>query len=764
MLAILSVAIAIGAVQVNAISVAQQNSPAWQRALNLTSLMTNEEKANITTGTGLVARCSGNTSPVARFNIPSLCFQDGPAGVRAVDGTSAFAAQVNAASTWDIDLIYQQALAMGAEFRGKGVNVALGPVAGGPLGRTPYNGRNWEGYGSDPYLHGIAAYHGVRGIQDNGVIATPKHFIAYEQETYRWTGVLNAVAGIGGPNPSNNTNAEQISSDLSERTLRELYLWPFEESLAAKPLAIMCSYNRINGTDACADGTLLNDLLKEELEFPGFVVSDWLSVFMAGSTNRTMNNGLDLDMPGGEGYWGSDLVTQVSNGTIAQSRLDDAVTRILYAYLEAGQDVGYPAVNYNSLTPAAVDAVGNVNKYLNVRANHSQIIRKVGEDSAVLLKNVAQNATGGLPLKSGARLAIFGTDAGPRPGGPNYGPTNGYPANSTNNGTVALGSGSGSAHFPYLIDPLAAITGAADLQKWQVSPVLLDYPANVTTGAEILNEYDAAMSGADTCLVFVSSFSGEGYDRTTLKFDNRGDQLIYYVASRCNNTVVVSHIVGVTNFEVPFSHPNVTAILNAGLPGQESGAALVSVLTGNTNPSGKLVYTILQNDNDYIPVNKTASSDPQAVFTEGLLTDYRAADAMNLPVRYPFGYGLSYTTFGYSNIKVTNITGYASAVRSQTLMNVTATVTNTGGLAGREVSQLYISFPSGSGEPPKVLRGFTKSSLDPTQSTTVSFPIRKKDIQIWNETAHSWQVPSGQFTISVGASSRNLPLTSTFVI
>lgn len=485
---------------------------------------------------------------------------------------------------------------------------------------------------------------------------------------------------------------------------------------------------------------------------------------MAASTNGTINNGLDLDMPGGEGYFGDGLVSAVASGMIAQSRLDDAVNRILYAYFESGQDVGYPRVNYNVQTFASVDATGVVNEHIDVRANHSKIIQKVGEDSAVLLKNRAAKSTGGLPLRSGARLAIFGTDAGPRPGGPNYGTLNVYPANSTNNGTVAIGFGSGTAHFPYLIDPLAAINSAAADQRWQINSVLEDYPVNASTSADILTAYDSAIEAADTCLVFVSTFSGEGLDRDSLKFDNRGDQLIKYVADQCNDTIVISHIVGVTNFEVAANHTNVTAILNAGLPGQESGTALVSLLTGVVNPSGKLVYTILQNDADYIQINRTVSSNPQAVYVENLLTDYRAADALNLSVRYPFGYGLSYTTFAYRNIESTNVTPYLVANRTQTVMNITANVANTGSVAGSEVSQLYVSFPPGTGEPPKLLRGFTKNVIDVNETVIVTFPLRKKDIQIWNTTQQSWVVPSGTFTISVGASSRNLPLSLQFKI
>jgi beta-glucosidase len=213
--------------------------------------------------------------------------------------------------------------------------------------------------------------------------------------------------------------------------------------------------------------------------------------------------------------------------------------------------------------------------------------------------------------------------------------------------------------------------------------------------------------------------------------------------------------------EIAFKHPNVTAILNAGYAGQESGRALVSILEGSVNPSGKLVYTILQNDKDYITVNSTLDNDPKSFFSENLLIDYRQADANNKPVRFEFGYGLSYTSFDYSDVqlRLVNKTTFALAGRDDTLMSITAKVRNIGKYDGAEVSQLYISFASGLGEPPKVLRGFTKSYLGTGKSSAISFEIRKKDISIWDDQLDSWALASGETTFLIGPSSRNLPLT-----
>lgn len=301
-----------------------------------------------------------------------------------------------------------------------------------------------------------------------------------------------------------------------------------------------------------------------------------------------------------------------------------------------------------------------------------------------------------------------------------------------------------------------------------MSAVLQDFPTDRST--EILANYDQAIQVSDTCLVFVAATAGESVDRQTLRFDNNGDQLIQYVSAQCPNTIVVSHIVGPTNFESAAQNKNVTAILNAGLPGQESGASLLSLLDGTVSPSGKLVYTILQKDGDYTRVYTQNSLDPHSVFSERLLTDYRAADAQNLLVRYPFGHGLSYTSFAYSNIALTKLNTSipitanvgSTAERLSPVLQVTATVKNTGSRNGSEVAQLYLSYPNNTGEPPRVLRGFNKTFLNASQSATVQFQLRQKDISIWNVVKQMWEIPAGQMTISVGGSSRNLPLSTNF--
>lgn len=251
---------------------------AFTRARDVVSQLTLAEKANLTGGIGSIGRCEGTLGRVDRFEIPELCFQDGPTGLRgAGDGVTVFPAGMTTAATFNRTLFYQRGAAMAQEFRGKGVNVLLGPVTGGPLGRSPYQGRNWEGFGADPYLIGEAAYATVTGIQSQGVIATSKHYLAYEQETFRQ---LYAADDIWTLNPINNTQ-NTYDAQLDDRTLHELYLKPFMNAVRAGTGAIMCVYNQINGTQGCENSKVLSSILKDELGFQGFVLSDWSAVFVS---------------------------------------------------------------------------------------------------------------------------------------------------------------------------------------------------------------------------------------------------------------------------------------------------------------------------------------------------------------------------------------------------------------------------------------------------------------------------------------------------
>ena len=360
---------------------------AYSKATAALAKLSLQDKVNIVTGGGWAkGPCVGNTKAIPSIGYPSLCLQDGPLGVRYAQGITAFPAGVQAASTWDIGLINQRGAAIGAEAKGLGVNVQLGPVAG-PLGKIPQGGRNWEGFSPDPYLTGVAMAQTIQGMQGAGVQACAKHYIGNEQELNRAT----------------------MSSNIDDRTLHELYLWPFADSVRADVASIMCSYNKLSGTYACENPTILNNLLKNELDFQGYVVSDWTA---QQTTAPAANAGLDMSMPGdnfgnNQFWWGQNLVNAVNAGQVPQSRIDNMVTRILAAWYFTKQDSGYPPTSFVSWNGGGGGP--------NVQGNHATVARAIARDGIVLLKN----SNYALPLKRPASLAVIGSDAIVNPNGPN---------------------------------------------------------------------------------------------------------------------------------------------------------------------------------------------------------------------------------------------------------------------------------------------------------------------------------------------------------
>ncbi|RPB15449.1 beta-glucosidase-like protein [Morchella conica CCBAS932] len=625
---------------------------AYVKARNFVDQLTLLEKVNLTTGTGWGQdHCVGNVGTIPRLNFPSLCLQDSPLGVRMGTYASAFSSGMNVAATWDRGLMYKRGYDMGAEFKGKGANIALGPVAG-PLGRHSEGGRNWEGFSVDPWLTGVGMWETVKGMQDAGVIATAKHFIGNEQEHFRQSGESNSFG-------THEPVLQAISSNIDDRTMHEMYLWPFADAVRAGVGAIMCSYQQINNSYGCQNSHLLNGLLKDELKFEGFVMSDW------GAHHSGVDSGLaglDMSMPGdytfgsGTSWWGGNLTTAVLNGSFPEWRLDDMATRIMAAYFKVGQDPEtYPETNFDSWTTSDYGYLHNqvqlgwglVNKHVNVMGDHHIGIREVGAKSTVLLKNV----DGVLPLGGQRQIGIFGSDAGESPLGPN-----GCSDRSCNKGTLAMGWGSGTANFPYLITPLEAIKARAIQDGTVVQSVLDDYA---------YAQINSTALQASVCLAFVNSDAGEGYvsvdgnegDRNNLTLWNNGETLIANVAANCNNTVVIIHAAGTVLVESFVDHPNVTAIIWAGLPGQESGNALVDVLYGAVNPSGKLPFTMAKTREDYGTdiLYEPNGLIPQENFTEGLFLDYRHFDKASIEPRYEFGFGLSYTTFAYSNLTIKKV-------------------------------------------------------------------------------------------------------------
>lgn len=728
---------------------------AWAKAKEAISTLPLELKVNITTGTGWQnGLCVGNIFPIPNVLPSGICLQDSPLGVRFADGVSAFPTGINAAATWSRSLLRARGVALGREFRGKGVNVALGPMMN--LGRVAQGGRNWEGFGADPYLAGEASYETILGMQSAGVQACAKHYIDNEQEHAR----------------------THSSSDVDDRTQHEVYAHPFLRSVMAGVASVMCSYNLINSSYACENDKMLNDVLKREFGFRGYVQSDWAA------THSTLSivAGLDMTMPGditfksGDSYFGGNLTAYVQNGTIPEGRVDDAAARVLAAYYLLEQDDdSYPETNFNSWD-LLDDATNN---HTNVQADHWKLIREIGAASTVLLKNV----NGTLPLHKPRSIAVIGSDAGLAKNGPNF-----YSDRGGADGILGMGWGSGTTNYPYLISPLEAFQSRVRQDGTSVSWFLNDFD---TAGAA------SAAKGAETAVVFVQSDSGEEYitvdgnegDRKNLTLWHGGEALISAVASSNPNVIVVVHAPGPIVVEEWIEHPNVTAVLWAGMPGQEAGTAIVDVLYGSYNPTGRLPYTIAKRMEDYsaqLILGGTPAQVLDIPYEEKLLIDYRWFDAKNISPRFEFGFGLSYTTFDYSNLHTYILASFEDSTYAKyeegwaageatpieqgssaapwlhaPAFSLEFDIQNTGSVYGGDIPQVYLHFPESANEPPSVLRGFTNVALAAGAKTTVVITLSRYDLSIWDVEDQGWKKPEGEFHVSVGASSRDLRLKGT---
>ncbi|KAH9887433.1 glycoside hydrolase family 3 protein [Xylariomycetidae sp. FL2044] len=723
---------------------------AYASARDLVSLMTLEEKVNITRGFTVTDNvCAGNTGTIPRLDWPGMCLHDAGNGVRAADLVNSYPSALHVGASWDKNLTYHRGFYMGQEFKTKGVNILLGPNAG-PLGRTPLGGRNWEGFSVDPYLSGQLNAETIVGHQDAGVIANIKHFIANEQETHR-----RPYFGV-----------EAASSNLDDKTLHEFYLWPFMDGIKAGVASVMCSYNRINNTYGCENSKLMNGILKTELAFEGFVLLDWNAIHDLNSANA----GLDMLMPGG-GSWGNNLTAAVRNGTVAEDRVTDMVTRIVAAWFLVGQN------GTNFPTPG----IG----MKNLTQPHDQVDARVPQSKPVILEgaiagHVLVKNSGALPFKEKPKMiSVYGYDAIVPPtkntdilfqlgytSSPEMGQavlgTEEHFDQAARKGTIVTGGRAGANAPAYIVDPLMAIQ-----QRARTDGTWVNW--DLTSGNPDVN------AASDVCLVFINAISTEGWDREGLH-DDFSDGLVLNVASKCPNTVVVIHAAGIRLVDQWIDHPNVTGTIIAHLPGQDSGDALIQLLYGEAAFTGKLPYTLAKNESDYSvysPCVQTNSNDTdvQCDYKEGVYIDYRSFDAKNITPRYEFGYGLSYTTFNYSSLSINSSGVSAPPEASQNaaaneahnslwdvLATVEATVSNTGALHGAEVAQLYLGIPN---SPPKQLRGFDKIALAPGESSRVRFELTRRDFSVWDVRAQNWIIQAGTYNVLVGASSRDIRLTGT---
>ncbi|KAG0182966.1 hypothetical protein DFQ28_003445 [Apophysomyces sp. BC1034] len=645
--------------------------------------MSLEQKVDITTGVGWASGpCIGNTYAIHNPDFPSLCMNDGPLGIRFGTLSSSGVAGINAAASFDKAAIRQRGAYMGNEFRRKGIHAQLGPSMN--MIRVPNGGRGWEGFGEDPFLSGVAAAETIRGIQSEGVMAVAKHIVGNEQERNRLT----------------------QSTEMDERTLREVYAWPFARSVEADVASVMCSYNRFRGIYACENDHLLNKVLKVDMGFKGFIQSDWSATH---STVASVNGGLDMTMPGDiqfyskDSYFGRNLTGAIRTGHVSEGRVDDMARRIVAAWYKLGQDEGFPETNINVFHP-------DKDKNVNVQDNHYELIRQMGAASTVVLRNTDDI----LPLQPQlGKMAILGVS---------------MPVKIVDVAVERLHKVGG------LVQPNILISLRA---------------------AKIASESDIAIvfSRADSGEEFITVDGNTG-DRKNLSLWDNGDELIKAVADVNKNTIVVIHSVGAVL--MPWiDHPNIKAIVWPGLPGQESGNALADILFGDVNPSARLPYTIAKNEADY-PARISYGSEAGykfAIYAEGIFIGHRWFDSKNIKPLFEFGFGLSYTKFVYSNLQVQSGETQASAV---------VTVKNVGARDGDEVVQAYLEFPEYVGEPPKILRGFEKVFLKKDKETNIQFLFGPTELSYW--AGESWIIPKGQFTLHIGSSSRDIRLSQNFII
>lgn len=765
-----------------AIAVMADKSPR-ERAEALLAQMTTEEKIHMLHGT--VLRKDNYVGFVAqneRLGIPALRLNDGPQGFRDEEhpgSTTAWPSGLTVASTFDNKLAYLWGEAMGDEFAGKGANVFLGP--GMNVARVPVNGRNFEySSGGDPYLGYSLVGDVVRGVQDQGIIANAKHWVNNNQETNRGT----------------------VDSHVDERTQHEIYYTPFEGAIEAGVGSFMCSYNKINGFWSCENSETLGDL-KGTLGFKdGWVMSDW------GATHSTsINQGLDQEMPS-SAYMGKALAKALEQGTVSMDAVDDSVLRILTPMYAIGvMDEGTPrgdkeadvTSSEHTALAAEISAAGHV--LLKNEDNTLPLSKDKPMKIAVIGHMARQPIIGGggsgqvFPKETISPFVGISAALGVPSDSMsvNCSQTHkdyGYEQPSCIAGMKmtspdkcsALCAASDNCYYWSFegnrcmftptkkgVKPLPGGVGGkceriAPAARWACSPSSSCVAVSDAQGGN-LAEAEKLVREADVAIVVIGTSSGEGHDREDLTFgrptdlcqlepEESQDELVSLVAKVAKESGVKTKVVVAMAAPGAVLTPwrdEVDAIFHGFMPGQAYGQGLASVLFGDVNPSGRLPLTMPNKENEIgFTQEQYPGIDKTVVYTEGLEVDYRWYNAHGVTPAYPFGHGLSYTTFDYSGLSAEKNT------RDNTV-RVTVTVTNSGEVEGREVPQLYLTFPPTAQEPPLHLKGFRRTELlSPGASTIVDYVLRERDMSVWDTVTHGWRVVKGEYKISLGGSSADL--------
>lgn len=655
--------------------------------------LTLEEKAALCSGVS-----SWQTTPIKRLNIPSVFMADGPHGVRkeiadkTVDNISGkstpstcFPPAVTLASSWNRELLYEVGEALANEAKSQGVSTLLGP--GINIKRSPLCGRIFEYFSEDPYLTSELAIAYVKGVQDNGVGVSLKHFAANSQEFMR----MNA------------------SSEIDERTLREIYLRAFENTVKeAKPNTIMCSYNPVNGVHASQNKKLLKNILKDEWGFKGIVISDWGAV---DDRVKGIEAGLHLEMPSSNGIRDKWIVEAVEKGELSINRLDEIVYELLEfifnCYENQEKHKGFIA-DYDK--------------------NH-EIAKKAASEGSVLLKN--ENSI--LPINDFTSLGVIGALA-----------------------KHLRSQGTGSSK----LEPKKEVSFLQALEKEGINfTYSAAYDVNTDeTNEAWLKDAEEVAKNSKTVLLFIGltdSYESEGFDRDTIDIPLSHHLLINRVCKNNDNVIVV--LTGGSPSEISYIN-QVKAILNVYLTGEAGGEAVLDILKGKINPSGKLAETFPLAINDVL-ANKYFAKEV-AEYRESIFVGYRYFDAAKKDVLFPFGYGLSYTSFEYSNLRLSS-----TKINEKDTLVVKYDITNVGKLVGKEISELYIKDKESTlFVAEKELRAFEKTELNPGETRTISHTLRSNDFSFYNTNSKEWEVESGEFEILIGASSRDIKLNETIFV
>jgi beta-glucosidase len=798
------------------------------RVNSILEKMTVEEKIEVLGGFN-----DFDTRPIPRLGIPALKMSDGSMGVHDYGLTTAYPAGIALAASWDVDLAHQFGVAMGNDARARGVHFILAP--GMNIYRAPMNGRNFEYFGEDPFLASRMAVNEIEGMQEQGVIATAKHFAGNNSEFARMT----------------------LSSDIDERTLREIYLPAFEASVKeAKVGAVMDAYNLVNGVYMTANNHLNNEILKKEWGFNGIVMSDW------GATHdgvAAANGGLDLEMPSPSFMNREALLPALKDGRISIETIDDKVRRILRKAIEFGffdgqqADTGIPFYRQEGRQVALEEARGgmvllkNAGNLLPLDESKLKTVAVIGPDAYPAVISGAGSAETkpfnavsyleGISNRLGTKVKVLydvdvpvldpvfeNSDFVTAPGGES-GLKGEYFDNEDLKGSPVLVRTDRHVHFDWgegsfapgqPVDHFAIrwtgyfipkesgdyqfFTSADDgvrlyiddertiddwlphsqtldtcskhLEGGKAYKIRLEYFDSVSTAivgfgvtradSYVGNKTKALAAKADAviiCVGFDDKTEGEGFDRR-FQLPGGQDELIRQISAVNKNTIVVITAGG--NVDMTQWIDKVPALLDAWYPGQEGGTALTQILFGDYSPSGKLPASFERRweDNPAFHSYYPAKGESRVQYSEGVFVGYRHYDRSATKPLFPFGFGLSYTTFTYSNVSVTPASGNLDQP-----VTVSFEVKNVGRREGAEVAEVYVGDPHASiPRPVKELKGFAKLSLKPGESKQVSIHLDRRAFSFYDVGQKNWNTEPGLFDILIGGSSDKIQLRSTFTL